>query len=357
MRKIILSHGIGPISQSSQVDVLAQITDYFRGVSANLSQIATEYNKEVYPVLSTLPRGTGDTRWDLTDDVNPRVNGFDGANIFVDNNATAATNSGRFFDSVKVRPLTVKESLLSLYNYIATGTTESTVSDPNAIHDNQASEIASITAKGSPVSGDLILIEDSEDSNNKKRVQVGDLPTGAGGSDADAIHDNVAAEISVITEKASPIAADLMLIEDSEDSNNKKRIQIGNFPASGGADSDAIHDNVAAEISTITEKASPIAADLMLIEDSEDSNNKKRIQIGNFPASGGADSDAIHDNVAAEISVVTEKASPIAADLVLIEDSEDSNNKKRLQLGNLSNISGFGITEGDVFDLILSTTA
>jgi len=48
-------------------------------------------------------------------------------------------------------------------------------------------------------------------------------------------------------------------------------------------DSDAIHDNVASEISAITEKTTPIAADMLIIEDSADSNNKKMVQIGNLP--------------------------------------------------------------------------
>lgn len=104
---------------------------------------------------------------------------------------------------------------------------------------------------------------------------------------ADAVHDNVAGEITAVTEKASPVGADVLLIEDSEDSNNKKRVQITNLPGGSGTDADAIHDNVAAEISAITEKASPVSADLVVIEDSEDSNNKKRVQVGNLPGGGG----------------------------------------------------------------------
>src|SRR5512139_1408569 len=56
---------------------------------------------------------------------------------------------------------------------------------------------------------------------------------GGAGSDTTAIHDNVASEISAVTEKTTPVSADLLLIEDSADSNNKKRVQIGNLPASG----------------------------------------------------------------------------------------------------------------------------
>lgn len=44
------------------------------------------------------------------------------------------------------------------------------------------------------------------------------------GSDADAIHDNVAGEINAITEKATPANGDVIIIEDSGDSFNKKKI-------------------------------------------------------------------------------------------------------------------------------------
>ena len=49
------------------------------------------------------------------------------------------------------------------------------------------------------------------------------------GTDANAIHDNVSSEISAITEKASPVSADLLIIEDSAASNAKKRVQVGNL--------------------------------------------------------------------------------------------------------------------------------
>lgn len=62
--------------------------------------------------------------------------------------------------------------------------TESQISDldhddTDAIHDNVASEISIITAKASPVSGDFLLIEDSEATNVKKRITIGDLPGSA----------------------------------------------------------------------------------------------------------------------------------------------------------------------------------
>ena len=49
---------------------------------------------------------------------------------------------------------------------------------------------------------------------------------GGSGTDEDAIHDNVAGEINAIASKASPADADILLIEDSADSFNKKKIRV-----------------------------------------------------------------------------------------------------------------------------------
>jgi len=55
--------------------------------------------------------------------------------------------------------------------------------------------------------------------------------TVADGADGTAIHDNVAGEITAITEKVTPASADVLLIEDSAAGNVKKRLQIANLPA------------------------------------------------------------------------------------------------------------------------------
>ena len=60
---------------------------------------------------------------------------------------------------------------------------------------------------------------------------------GGGGTDADAVHVNVASEISAITNKATPVGGDFLIIEDSADSNNKKHILISALPSSGGGGS------------------------------------------------------------------------------------------------------------------------
>jgi hypothetical protein len=56
-------------------------------------------------------------------------------------------------------------------------------------------------------------------------------PSGGGGTDPDAIHNNVAAEINSITTKSTLKSTDYILIEDSEDSFNKKSADLSGLMA------------------------------------------------------------------------------------------------------------------------------
>jgi len=162
--------------------------------------------------------------------------------------------------------------------------------DPNAIHDNTAGEISGVAEKVALVNADLLLIEDSAAGYIKKRVQIQNLP---GGTDINAIHDNVAGEISGVVEKATPVGADVLLIEDSAAGYVKKRVQMTNMT---GTDPNAIHDNVAGEISGIAAKAVPVATDILLIEDAGAGYVKKRVQVGNLPGGGGGTAQVLgHD--------------------------------------------------------------
>ena len=113
----------------------------------------------------------------------------------------------------------------------------------------KAGEINALTVKGTPTTSDLLLIEDAADSNNKKKITIATLPAAApaahliGGAahTADTIANiqskvsdgslitSKAAEISTLTEKTTPIGADLVLIEDSAAANAKKKVQISNI--------------------------------------------------------------------------------------------------------------------------------
>jgi len=108
--------------------------------------------------------------------------------------------------------------------------------------------------------------------------------------DADAIHDNVDGEINALTLKASPVVGDMLLIEDSAGTFDKRKCTVESLPISA-ADADAIHDNQAGEIQPLTPKASPVAGDVLLLEDSAASYAKKSLLISALPAgTPGADS-------------------------------------------------------------------
>src|SRR5690606_20110876 len=91
-------------------------------------------------------------------------------------------------------------------------------------------------------------------------------------------------------DNARPIAA-VWLDNGATTFTNSEIIDLRDLTAVGGAgsgtgtDNDAIHDNVAGEINALTEKADPHDDDELLIEDSEDSYNKKKIKISNLAAS------------------------------------------------------------------------
>ena len=68
-------------------------------------------------------------------------------------------------------------------------------------------------------------------------------------------------------------------------------------------------------------------------------------ELGGGAGAPGTDNNAIHTNESSEISALTEKASVVSGDYLLIEDSETANSKKR------TSISGLRITQSQVTDL------
>lgn len=100
----------------------------------------------------------------------------------IDNEAASANDILQLVSGVWA-PRTLTEAGISAvtHTHVEADILDLDKTDADAFHDDVSGEINALTAKGSPVSGDLIVIEDSAASYAKKKVQIGDLPTGGGG--------------------------------------------------------------------------------------------------------------------------------------------------------------------------------
>jgi hypothetical protein len=94
------------------------------------------------------------------------------------------------------------------------------------------SERGRFNASGLTVTGDADLSAGSVYKINGTQIDGGDV--GLGNVTNDAQLKRAAGDIASFTEKATPVDTDLVLIEDSADSNNKKKVQVGNLPNGGG---------------------------------------------------------------------------------------------------------------------------
>ena len=151
------------------------------------------------------------TQWVLTT-ANPIVLGSTGLTFELD----IAAGTG----------LTKTKNSLAV-NYGATGTTACVGNDSRLSDDRTASglrtatTVVSVSAATAPIAGKVLTATTDSSAT---------WQTPSGSADANAVHVNAASEISGITEKTTPVAADLLIIEDSAEANVKKRVQIGNLP-------------------------------------------------------------------------------------------------------------------------------
>jgi hypothetical protein len=77
----------------------------------SLAQLSIAWNTQLQPLIDTLPGGsTGVDRDTRTQNPNPFLNGFDGSQLFTDLTSTPISDSGRFYDLISRRPLTLKET-------------------------------------------------------------------------------------------------------------------------------------------------------------------------------------------------------------------------------------------------------
>jgi len=112
----------------------------------------------------------------------------------------------------------------------------------------------------SPTNGQVFYRTDENklyryDGTDTTWYHVPDAGCPCGGVDSSAIHTNTSSEISGISEKTVPVGDDLVVIEDSEASNAKKKVKISNIPSlpilvsSGSA---SVADNTKTTLATFT---------------------------------------------------------------------------------------------------------
>jgi len=92
---------------------------------------------------------------------------------------------------------------------------------------------------GGTMTGKIILDDDPTEVLHAVTKQYADTK----------ISKTTAGEIAAMTEKVTPVDADLVVIEDSADGNTKKKVQVGNLPGGSGVfvpiDCAALHFNTA----------------------------------------------------------------------------------------------------------------
>jgi len=165
----------------------------------------------------------------------------------------------------------------------------------NVTNDSQlkrsASDFNSFDLKASPVSGDIVLVENSEDANNKNKITIGSISHTVLADIGVKSHTTIDTHIDDSTiHYAQTLIDHTNLLNkgtnthsaiDSHISSNSNphsitKTQIG----LENVTNDSQLKRSANDFSSFTIKASPVSGDIILIEDSVDSNNKKYITIG-----------------------------------------------------------------------------
>ena len=208
-----------PVETVADVDITLSGEQTINGVTTSASRIAvigqTDDTENGYYL-------TAAGAWSRTTDADEDAEVTNGMTTIVLNSASTFYRHKIILSTAD--PITLGVTPLSFINIPALdfGTTAGTATEGNDSRVlTQDENNAAVGTDGVASSGNK-YVTNSDPRNTDNRT------------DAVAIHDNVAGEIVAVDEKGSPVAADLVLIEDSEDSNSKKRVQIGNFPGSGG---------------------------------------------------------------------------------------------------------------------------
>ena len=119
-------------------------------------------------------------------------------------------------------------------------------------------ELEDLVEKTAIVGADLVLLGDSAQNNQTKRMTVTNLVTGIGPG------------MAAVTEKTTPVSGDEVVIADSAASDAIKRLSLTNFMLGVGPG-----------VAALTNKATLVAGDDFVISDSADSDASKSATMTN----------------------------------------------------------------------------
>ena len=125
------------------------------------------------------------------------------------------------------------------------------------------SKIQGLSAKSTPVGGDILTIQDSADSNNLKELTVSNLTT--------FVNQVSNFDLDGATDIGAGLAdADLILVDDGAGGTNRKSAVS------------RIWDYVVSKIQGSVTKATPVDADILMMQDSANSNVITELTVGNL---------------------------------------------------------------------------
>lgn len=93
-----------------------QWNDSWGEAQNDLSAISKQWNDKLIPLFSTLPDGTGD--------LDAFVDGLDGRHLYVDSAAVSNVADNTYYNTIKLRPRTVKEQFGDVYSTISSTRTD-----------------------------------------------------------------------------------------------------------------------------------------------------------------------------------------------------------------------------------------
>lgn len=209
--------------------------------------------------------------------------------------------------------------------------------------------ISGVTGKTAPVAADSVLLNDSEATNANKSVTCANLTK--------------ALTPSAATAKTTPVGADVLLISDSAASNVAKASTItqlaetlaGTVTVSGIENTTGVLSIVPA---SLTGKTTPVGADTLIVADSAAAGVAKGSTLTQIAETlAGTVTTSGIENTTGALSIVpaslTGKNSPIGADTLIIADSEATNVAKGTTITQLAaKMAGSGITStAEVLDV------